>query len=329
MHQIHNEIGAPKIIHKEVEGTWHAIYTIKPLPSGFGPTLGNALRRVLLSSVPGAAVTGVKIKGASHEYSTLTGIKDTILEIILNLKGLRVKKHSPEPGVLKLKVKREGEVTAKDFEANSDIEIVNSDMYITTLDSKSTSLEMEVRIEKGVGYKSIADLKKENEDANMILVDASFSPIMKVAYTTQDDRVGQRTDLDSLDLEIQTDGSMTAEEALKFGANMLGSYFSLFNKEGVLVEEDFIANIDEILLKEKEEKEMELEKAKETYTPIEILNLSPRTLNALINGGIGSIEQLTKCTESKLSNLRGFGKKAMNEVRDALRTKGLTLFGDE
>lgn len=269
------------------------------------------------------------MKGVSHEYTTIPGVKDTVLDIMLNLKGLRVKKHTAEPTMLTLKAKKAGAVTAKDFASNSDVEVINPDMYITTLDSDGVDFELEVRIEKGVGYKSIADLKLENDDPNIILVDATFSPIMTVAYTVHADRVGQRTDLDACDLEIMTDGSITAEDAMRFASNMIVSYFTLFNKDGILVEEEYMANIDEILVREKEEKEKEIEKAKETYTPIEILNLSPRSLNALINGGIGSIEQLTKCTESKLSNLRGFGKKAMNEVKEALRTKGLSLFGDE
>ena len=329
MHQIHNEIGAPKVVFKEINGTHHVLYIFKPLPTGYGATLGNSLRRVLLSSLPGAAITGIKVKGVAHEYTTITGVKDSVLDLLLNLKQLRVVKHSAEPTFLELKVKKEGIVTAADIKSNSDVEIINKDLYITTLDSKDTELEILIRVEKGVGYKSIAELKKENDDPAMILVDASFSPILRVAYTVTADRVGQRTDLDALELEILTDQSITADDALKFSANMLNSYFTMFNKEGILVEQDFMSNVDEILVKEKEEKEKEIEKAKETYTPIEILNLSPRTLNALINGGIGSIEQLTKCTESKLSNLRGFGKKAMNEVKDALKVKGLNLFGDE
>lgn len=329
MHQIHVEIGAPKVVVNQQENEFHVIYTVKPLPSGYGPTIGNALRRTLLSSLPGVAVTGVKIKGAAHEYTPLPGVKETVLDILLNLKNLRMRKHTMEPTTLLLKVKKEGTVTAADITPNSDIEIVNKDLYITTLDSATTEFDMEIRIEKGVGYKSIAELKKENTDPEMILIDASFSPILKVAYTVSDDRVGQRTDLDAVDIEILTDGSITAEDALRFGANVLNSYFTLFNVDGVMVESDFVANIDEIMVKEREEKEKELEKSRETYTPIEILNLSPRSLNALINGGIGSIEQLTKCTESKLANLRGFGKKAMNEVREALKQKGMNLFGDE
>ena len=329
MHQIHVEIGAPKIICNLLDGMKHAVFTIEPLPSGYGTTLGNATRRVLLSSLPGAAVTGVKIKGVSHEFTTIPGVKDSVLDIVLNLKQLRVKKHSAEPIFLQLKAKKEGVITAANIVANSDVEILNPDLYITTLDSADAEFNLEIRVEKGVGYRSIAELKKENEDPSIILVDASFSPVLQVRYEVSAARVGQRTDLDKLDIEILTDSSITAEDALKFTSNLLTSYFSLFNKEGVMVEKDFVANVDEILVREKEEKQREIEKSKETYTPIEILNLSPRTLNALINGGIGSIEQLTKSTESKLTNLRGFGKKAMTEVKDALKAKGLKLFGEE
>lgn len=328
MHLIHTEIGTPKIVHKVLSGDNHALFTMEPLPAGYGTTIGNALRRALLSSLPGAAVTGVKIKGVAHEFTTVPGIQDSILDILLNLKQLRVKKHTSEPTILKLKVKKEGTVTAADITASNDVEILNKDLYITALDT-GTELDMEIRIEKGVGYKSIAELKKENEDTGLILLDASFSPIMKVQYEVTSARVGQRTDLDKVEIEIETDNAISAQDALRFASNLLTSYFSLFNKDGILVEQDFVANVDEIMVKEQEEKEKALEKAKETYTPIEILNLSPRTLNALINGGIGSIEQLTKCTESKLTNLRGFGKKAMTEVKEALKTKGLKLFGED
>ena len=329
MHYIHGEIGAPKVMQQSIDGEKHVKFSIEPLPAGYGTTLGNAYRRVLLSSYPGAAVTGIKIEGVPHEYTSITGVKDSVLDILLNLKQLRVKKLSAEPMFIHLKVKKEGIITAADIKANPDVEVINKDLYITTLDSNSVELDMAIRIEKGVGYKSIQEMKKENDDANLILVDASFSPVMRVKYEVVAARVGQRTDLDRLELDVETDGSVTAEETVRFSSNILTSYFSLFNTEGIMVEPDYVAKLDEILVKEREQKEKDLEKARETYTPIEILNLSPRTLNALINGGIGSIEQLTKCTESKLSNLRGFGKKAMTEVKDALKAKTLKLFGED
>ena len=157
----------------------------------------------------------------------------------------------------------------------------------------------------------------------MIVVDAIYTPVKKVRYEVEDNRVGQMTNLDKLTLEVETNGALTAEDSLKFASNLLQSYFNLFNAEEIMVEEDYLSDVKSILEKEKEDEAAK--PAQESYTPIEILGFSPRTLNALINGGIGSIEQLSKCTESKLSNLRGFGKKALTEVANALDKKGLTL----
>jgi DNA-directed RNA polymerase subunit alpha len=326
MHYIHEEIGIPKITSQDIEKN-DVVFTMSPLPQGYGTTLGNSLRRVLLSSLPGSAVTGVKIKGISHEYTTIPGIKETVLDIILNFKQLRVKKDAREPVFLKLKVSGEREVTAADLHAPAGVEILNTDLHLATLTEKKAELDMEIRVEKGVGYVPISELKKEEQDTSIILVDASFSPVLHVRFDVTAARVGQKTNLDKLEIEIKTDSSITPKDALLFSADMLKSYFSLFNKEGVLIEKDFISDPDQILLKEKEEKEKE--ESKETYTPIEVLNLSPRTLNALINGSIGSIEQLIKCTESKLNNLRGFGKKAMTEIKGSLKERNLKLLGDD
>ncbi len=326
MHSIHEEIGLPKITVEEIS-SHEFVFVMNPLPQGYGTTLGNALRRVLLSTLPGCAVTGVKIKGVSHEYSTLPFIKETVLDVLLNLKLLRVKKDGKDSSFLKLKVSGEKEVTAADIKASSDVHILNPDLHLATLTDKKAELDMDIRIDKGVGYMSIAELKKEEKDAEIILIDASFSPVMHVAYTVTAARVGQKTNLDKLEIRVKTDSSITPKEALLFAAEVLKSYFSLFGKDGVVVESAFIANADVILQKEQEEKEKE--DHKESYTPIEVLNLSPRTLNALINGNIGSIEQLIKCTESKLGNLRGFGKKAMTEIKTALKERGLKLLGDD
>lgn len=326
MHYIHEEIGVPKITSQDIAEN-DVVFTMSPLPQGYGTTLGNSLRRVLLSSLPGSAVTGVKIKNISHEYTTIPGITETVLDIILNLKQLRVKKSNKEPSFLKLRVNGERKVTAADITSSSEVEILNSNLHIATLTEKKAELDMEIRIEKGVGYMSIAELKKEEQDTGIILVDASFSPVMHVRFDVTAARVGQKTNLDKLEIEIKTDSSITPKDSLLFAADILKSYFSLFNKEGVMIEKEFISDPDSILLKEKEEKEKE--EQKETYTPIEVLNLSPRTLNALINGNIGSIEQLVKCTESKLNNLRGFGKKAMTEIKTSLKERNLKLLGDD
>lgn len=324
MHQIQEEIGIPKIKTDTVDGVNHVIFTMSPLPTGYGVTLGNALRRVLLSSLPGSCVTGVKIDGVSHEYSTVKGVKESVLDITLNLKLLDIKKTSKEPSTIVLDVSpsKGGVILAKDIVCPADVEILNKDLHIATVE-KGTRLKMEMRVEKSVGYVPAALKQREETDAKMIVLDAIYTPVKKVRYDVEATRVGQMTNLDKLILEIKTNGAISAEDALKFSSNVLQSYFNLFNQENIMVEAQYMSDIKSILEKEKQE---ELSKpVQESYTPIEILGFSPRTLNALINGGIGSIEQLSKCTESKLSNLRGFGKKALTEVKAALSKKGLSL----
>lgn len=319
MHQIQEEIGIPKIDMHRVSDN-HVVFTISPLPHGYGMTLGTSLRRVLLSSLPGAAVTAVKIEGISHEYSTVKGVHESVLDIVLNLKMLYIKKTTKDPSIINLNVSREGHVYAKDLKTPSDVQILNPDLYITSLE-KGGKLQMEIRVEKGVGY-SPAALRKETE-SNLIVIDANFSPIKKIRYDVEASRVGQMTNLDKLILEIETNGAITPEDALKFASSILRSYFSLFDTTGIPIEPEFMSDFSKIAQKEEEMKKTAAKQ--ESYTPIEILGLSPRTLNALINGGIGSIEQLAKCTESKLNNLRGFGKKALTEVEDALKTRGLEI----
>lgn len=321
MHQIQEEIGIPKIRIQRVTDL-HAIFTVSPLPTGYGMTIGNAFRRVLLSSLPGAAVTGVRIEGITYEYATIKGVKESVLDITLNLKQLQIKKDSKETTMAVLKVNKEGVVTAKDIDVPGDVQILNPDLYITTLD-KGGKLNIEIRIEKGVGYRPVAQMQKTDDTANIILVDAFFSPVKKVKYDVESTRVGALTSLDKLTLEIQTNGAINPEDALKFASNVLKSYFGLFNVADVAVEPDFMTDVTKIAAKEQAEESQK--PTQESYTPIEILGLSPRTLNALINGEIGSIEMLTKCSESKLTNLRGFGKKALVEVAGALEARGLKL----
>lgn len=324
MHLIQELIGLPKF-KKDDKGDNHSTFTISPLPNGYGTTLGNSLRRILLSSLPGSAVTGIKVKGKNYEYSTIEGAKDSVLQMLLNLKQLQVKKTSKEPSVLELKVSKAGEVTAKDIKTPSDVEILNPELYITTLE-KGTDLEVSIKIEKGVGYVTAKEKQDQETEVDWIWTDAFFSPVKKVRFESEDTRVGQMTNLDALTLDVETNGSISPEEALKFAANLGQSYFQLFNHEQVQIESEFMSDVESI--NNKQETENNQKPVKETYTPIEILGLSPRTLNALINGEIGSIEQLVKCTESKLTNLRGFGRKALNEVADALTGRGLTLADD-
>jgi DNA-directed RNA polymerase subunit alpha len=321
MHQIQEEIGIPKIKIEKVSDN-HAIFTVSPLPPGYGVTVGNAFRRVLLSSLPGSSATGVKVDGISHEYSTIEKVKDSVLDITLNLKLLRFKKDSKEASFLTLSTNKEGPIYAKDIKCPTGVEILNPDQYITSLE-KGGKINLEIRVEKGVGYIPVSVRQKEDNDPSMILIDAIYSPVKKVRYDVEATRVGQMTNLDKLIIEVETDGSVTPEDAIRFSSNILQSYFNLFNQENIMVEADYMSDFKKI--SEKEQEEEKNKPVQEAYTPIEILGFSPRTLNALINGGIGSVEQLSKCTESKLTNLRGFGKKALTEVEDALKTKGMKL----
>ncbi|MCK5471794.1 DNA-directed RNA polymerase subunit alpha [Candidatus Gracilibacteria bacterium] len=335
MHIIQKEIGLPKISAKKV-GDDHTLFTVAPLPNGYGMTLGNAFRRVLLSSLPGAAVAAVKVKGATHEYSTLSGVKDSLLNSLLNLKQLNIKKHSKKPVILKLEVKnRSGEVRAKDISKDADVEILNPDLVITTLDKKN-ELKMEIVVEKGVGYLPAAERQKKNKEVGLIYLDAMFSPVERVRYDVTATRVGGMTDLDKLELEVKTNGSMSPEDAVKFASNILKSYFDLFNAKEEAVEEEFATDPEKMAEEEKTagttipagDDDAESKPSAEKYTPIETLQFTPRTLNALINGGIGSVEQLMKCGPNKIEELRGFGSKAFDEVNEKLATKGLKLKGE-
>lgn len=325
MHTIHTVIGVPKI-SQEIISANEATFIIDPLPSGYGVTIGNSLRRVMLSSIPGTRVTGVKITGVSHEYATLPGVHDSILDILLNLKGLVIEKATTGVEWISLHKNSAGVITAADIEETAGVTVLNPDMYITSLDAGFT-FDAQIRIEKNVGYTSIETLKSQEEDPNVLLVDANFSPVLNVKYSVENARYGEITNLDALHITVKTNGVMSPTDVIKFSGKMLESYFALFNEEALQVGGEFIANIREVIEKEKQEVKADLER--ETYTPIEIMGLSPRTLNALVNGDILSIEQLAKCTEAKLSSIKGFGRKAMTEVREALATKGLKLLGDD
>jgi len=287
MHILQEELGLPVLAAKPVkEGDdSHVIFTIGPVPPGWGMTLGNALRRVLLSSLPGAAATSVRIKGVQHEYTTLKGVRESVIDICLNLKQLKLRKFSKDAEVISLSGKGGKVLTAQDLKVSSDIEVLDPTLEIVTL---------------------------------------VYSPVEKVRFDVEAARVGQQTNLEKLILDVQTNGSLTAQEALQFAAQLLKSYFEYFGDAEKIVEGDFVADFSRAGA-QFPGATAEAGPIKESYTPIEILNFSPRTLNALINAGVGSIEQLTKCTESALSNFRGFGAKALEEVKQTLAERGLRL----
>jgi len=326
MHIIHNVIWLPKISQQDLESNVSK-FVLGPLPRWYWVTLWNSLRRVLLSSIPGARVTWIKVSWVSHEYSTLPWVKDTILDIMLNLKSLIIDKKTPGIEWIKLSKNKAWVVKASDIKTHAWIEILNKDLYITEIDKDGMNLDIEIRVEKSVWYLSIEELKKIEDDVWVLLIDANFSPVISVKYEVNDTRFGDITNLDSLEMTISTNGVITPVDSLKFSSSMLSSYFGIFNEESLQVEWQFISNVKILLQREKEEIKEELEK--ETYTPIEIMWLSPRTLNALINWNILSIEQLVKCTETKLSSIKWFWKKAMTEIREALWERGLKLLWDD
>jgi DNA-directed RNA polymerase subunit alpha len=305
----------------------HAVFTIAPLPPGYGMTLGNALRRVLLSSLPGAAVTSIRIHGIQHEYTTIKGANESIVDIILNLKKLHLKKHNKEPETIRLEGKGPCVLTAGDLILTSDVEVINSDLVLVTLE-RGGVIEMDLTVEKGVGYNPASERNKRHSSPSLMYVDAIYSPVERVQFDVEATRVGERTNLEKLTVEVMTNGSLTAEEAVQFGSQLLQSYFGYFASDDKKIEPDFMADFSRIRSPQQVTEEG-VQTAKESYTPIEILNLSPRTLNALINAGVGSIEQLIKCSSSTLSNFRGFGVKALEEVADTLSKRGLALTSDE
>jgi DNA-directed RNA polymerase subunit alpha len=325
MHIIQEEIGLP--VFSTAKGSKgddsHVVFTISPLPPGFAMTLGNALRRALLSSLPGAAVTSVRVSGVQHEYTTIKGVKESVVDIILNLKQIKLRKHTKDAETITLEVKGPKEVTAADLKVSSDIEVMNPDLHLFTIE-KGGSVSMDITVEKGVGYDSASERNKKHHEPGLMYIDAVYSPVEKVRYELEATRVGQRTNLEKLVMEVMTNGSLTAEEAMQFASQLLQSYFKYFGSDQKTVEPEFMADFSRVSPTQVEEMGSAAP-VKESYTPIEILNLSPRTLNALINAGVGSIEQLTKCTESILSNFRGFGAKALDEVKQTLGTRGLSL----
>ncbi len=327
MHIVQEEIGVPRIQEEKISDVF-SIFTFSPLPSGFGHTLGNALRRTLLSSVPGAAVTKLRMKGVAHEYSTLEGMHETALNLILNLKQVSFLKASKDPETVVLSKKGAGDVLASDLSFSTDSQVLNPDCYITALDSASDTVEIEMVLEKGMGFSSAKERQKKGGDAGWILVDSIFSPVVSVRYEVLPARVGEWTNLDTLQLEVKTNGGITPQDALRFASQILEGYFVyLQNGAEEKVEEEFMADFTAKVVEPKAHETTDEDQ--ETYTPIEILNLSPRTLNALINGNIGSVEEVLSSSSSTLESMRGFGKKAMTELVEALNEHGYDFHMEE
>ncbi len=323
MHIIQEEIGLPKVTQVQVKkgDTTHVIFSVGPLPPGYGMTLGNTLRRVLLSSLPGAAISSIRVSGANHEYTTLKGVRESVMDIALNLKQVKLRKHHKDPEVAVLQGKGPKVLKASDIECSSDVEVMNPDLELVHLE-KGATFKMELTIEKGVGFQPASERNKKHNEPGLVHIDTIFSPVERVRFEVEPTRVGQRTNLEKLVIEIVTNGSLSADEAIRFASQLMSQYFNFFSLDQETVEKEFMADFTRT---SQVVPEADRAAAKESYTPIEILNLSPRTLNSLINAGVGSIEQLVKCTPATLSNFRGFGTKALDEVTQTLATRNLKL----
>lgn len=307
------EIERPRIVHVETDSKHNSgKFVVEPLERGYGTTLGNSLRRVLLSSLPGAAVTSVKIDGVLHEFATIEGVMEDVTEIILNLKSLRLKLHTEGPKILRVQAEGEGEVTARDIIADSDVEILNPDLHLATIGAPGR-LAMEITAQKSRGYVP-AEKNKKDDAIGVIPVDSLFSPVLKVNFQVENTRVGQVTDYDRLTLEVTTDGSLAPDEAVSSAAKILTDHLRLF--QGLT---DSIR--DEIALVEKEEDY----RARLLDMNIEDLDLSVRSYNCLKRAGINTVVELVQKTEDEMIKVRNLGRKSLEEVQQKLEELGLSL----
>ena len=306
---------APKTRIEYVElSETYGKFVVEPLERGFGVTLGNALRRTLLSAIPGAAVTSVKIDGVLHEFSTITGVVEDVTQVILNLKELTLRLHTDKPKLLRLEARGKKEVTAADIIEDAEVDVLNPEMHIATLDKKDAKLAMELVVERGKGYVPAERHRKSEHVIGVIPVDSIFSPIQKVNYLVEDTRGGQNVEMDRLVLEVWTDGSLRPEEAVQEAARILIDSFKLF--AGMGEEAEAFGGL---------EPGADAQKAKLYAMPIEELDLSVRPYNCLKRAGINTVGDLMQRTEEEIVSVKNFGRKSLDEVRDKLTTLGLSL----
>ncbi|MGB8338997.1 MAG: DNA-directed RNA polymerase subunit alpha [Burkholderiales bacterium] len=302
----------PRIIDVQNVSPVHAKVVMEPFERGYGHTLGNALRRILLSSMPGYAATEVKISGVVHEYSTVEGVQEDVVDILLNLKGIVLKLHNREEMTLKLKKNGPGIVTAADIEQSHEVEIINPDHIIAHITGNG-KLDMQIKVEKGRGYEPVTSRKVDEDSRTVgsILLDASFSPVRKVSYAVESARVEQRTDLDKLIMDIETNGVIEPEEAVRYAARILVEQLSVFaDLQGtpMAIEEAKGPQVDPILLQ-----------------PVDDLELTVRSANCLKAENIYYIGDLIQRSENELLKTPNLGRKSLNEIKEVLASKGLTL----
>ncbi len=298
---IHNPALAKVVDNDATSST----FVIEPLHAGYGNTLGNSLRRVLLSSIRGGAVVAFRIEGATHEFTTIPGIQEDVVDITLNLKGINLKVESDEPVELRIEKKGAGVVTAGDIKTTADVEVMNPDAVICTIDDPKKSVVIDLVVEAGRGYQDIETSSKNRLHSDMIAVDAMFSPVTRVRFKVDGTRVGQETNLDKLELSVETDGSLTAREAFEEAAAILVNQYTALAGATTVEAAPALGTL-------------EAEDVNELNTSIEDLGLSARTANALINNEIRTVHDLVTLSEQDLRELKGFGSKALDEVKDKL-----------
>ena len=294
----------------------YAKFIAEPFETGYGHTIGNSIRRVLLSSLEGAAITSIKIDGAMHEFATVDGVVEDVTEIVLNLKKVLFKAHTRDPQTLLLSANKEGEVTAADIQLNQNVELVNPTQHICTLDKKK-KFEMELEVKIGRGFLPGDENKKPNQAIGVVAIDSLFSPVTRVRYMVESARVGQRTDYDRLVLEVWTDGRITPDDALTQASAILAHHLDVFvgyDKSAV--------EFEEVVDKQDEEKSKLKKLLNMSVNEIE---LSVRAANCLNNANITTVGQLAMKTESEMLKYRNFGKKSLNEIKDKLTALGLSL----
>ncbi|MBE5819979.1 MAG: DNA-directed RNA polymerase subunit alpha [Clostridiales bacterium] len=295
----------------------YAKFVCEPLERGYGMTIGNSLRRILLSSLPGAAITSVKIDGVVHEFSTIPNVVEDVPEIIVNLKSVRLKMHDNEQKTIRIDVKKEGEVTAGDIITDSTIEILNPELHIATV-AEGGHLTIEMTVDKGRGY-NVAEKNKElNQAVDVLPIDSIFTPVKKVNYSVENTRVGQTVDYDKLTIEVWTDGSLKAYEAISLAAKVMTGHLDLF-----IDLSETARNTQVMVEKEESKKEKVLE------MQIEDLELSVRSYNCLKRAGIATVEDLANRTEADMMKVRNLGKKSLDEVINKLHSLGLDFIKEE
>lgn len=308
------EIEKPKIecVEAAEDGTYGK-FVIEPLERGYGITLGNSLRRILLSSLPGAAANSIKIDGVLHEFSTVPGVKEDVTELILNIKELALKMEGEGPKTLYIDAEGAGEVTAADITSDGEVEVINKDLHIATLEDDS-KLYMEINVNTGRGYVTQNKNKKEDMPIGTIPVDSIYTPVKRVNFKVENTRVGQITDYDKLTMEVWTDGTIQPEEAISLSAKILIEHFKLF-----MTLTDHADNVEIMIEKEEDKKEKVLEMT------IEELDLSVRSYNCLKRAGINTVQELTERTIDDMMKVRNLGKKSLEEVQEKLAALGLSL----